>query len=175
MNGYSTQRINKYILLIDSMQYKNRHRLKDKEVEKYAEQFETKLGDSPFQLGDGVDIADTESGKVLIVDNEPVATFFDDEMFLTIKGLLKIEPTRSYVTVDMGAVKFVYNGADIMAPGIVDADEDIEEGQLVYIRDVEHKKPLAVGRAMTDAEEMLESDQGKVIKSLHHVGDGDYS
>jgi len=156
------------------MQYKNRHRLKDKEVEKYAEQLETKLGDSPFHLGDGVDIADTKSGEVLIVDNQPVATFFDDEMFPTIKGLLRIEPSKSYVTVDMGAVKFVYNGADIMAPGIVDADEDIVEGQLVYIRDVEHKKPLAVGRAMTDAKEMLESDQGKVIKSLHHVGDGDY-
>ncbi len=157
------------------MDYKNRHRLKDKKIEKYVKQLEKKLGDSPFHLGDQVDVADTENGKVVLVDKKPIATFFDDEVLPTIKGFLEMEASKRYVTVDMGAVKFVYNGADIMAPGIVDADETIEEGDLVWVRDVEHKKPLAVGRAMTDGKTMVDSDSGKVIKSLHHVGDGKYA
>ena len=157
------------------MEYKNRHRLKDKKIEKYVEQMQDKLGDSPFHLGDQVDVADTENGKVVIANDKVQATFFDDEVFPTIKGFLDMGATKRYVTVDMGAVKFVYNGADVMAPGIVDADESIEEGQLVWVRDVEHKKPLAVGRAMTDGRTMIGSDSGKVIKSLHHVGDGKYT
>lgn len=153
------------------MEYKNQHRLKDKKVQQYAEEMKSKLGESPFKEEDPVDIADTPNGKVLLLGNKPIATLFDGDVFPTIDGLLKIEGTKSFVTVDMGAVKFVYNGADIMAPGIVDADKNIKKGDLVWIRDEKHLKPLAVGRAMTDGLDMIRSDKGKVVKSLHHVGD----
>lgn len=154
------------------MELKNQHRLKDKKVEKYYEELISKLGDAPFGKEEEIDVADRGDRKVLLLDKEPIATFFDGNVFPTIEGFLNMEATKRYVTVDMGAVKFVYNGADIMAPGIVDADERIEEEHLVWIREVEHKKPLAVGRAMTDGKEMIRSESGKVVKSLHHVGDG---
>ncbi|MEF8874763.1 MAG: RNA-binding protein [Candidatus Thermoplasmatota archaeon] len=153
------------------MELKNQHRLKDKEVEKYHGEIRSKLGDAPFGREEKVDTADCNEKKVLLIDKEPVATFFEDTVFPTIDGLLSMEATKRYVTVDMGAVKFVYNGADIMAPGIVDADESIGEGDLVWVRDIEHEKPLAVGRAMTHGKEMIQSEKGKVVKSLHHVGD----
>jgi len=153
------------------MELKNQHRLKDKEVEKYSKEMKEKLGDSPFDTEEPVDTADTSEGEVLLIKGELIATFFDGEVFPTIKGLLNIDAKKRFVTVDMGAVEFVYNGADIMAPGIVDADEEIEEGELVWVRDVEHNKPLAVGRAMTDGKTMIESNEGKVVKSLHHIGD----
>lgn len=154
------------------MELKNRHRLKDKEVEKYHKEIDSKLGDSLFSATGAVDVADCQGRKVLLLDQKPLATFFDDEVFPTVKGLLQIAPEKRYVTVDMGAVEFIYNGADIMAPGIVDADEGIENGDLVWVREVEHEKPLAVGRAMTDGKEMIGSQKGKVVKNLHHVGDG---
>jgi len=153
------------------MELRNLHRLKDKEVEKYHEELRSKLGDAPFGKEEKIDVADCKDRKVLLLDKEPLATFFDEKVFPTIDGFLSMEATKRYVTVDMGAVKFVYNGADIMAPGIVDADENIEEGDLVWVREVEHEKPLAVGIAMTDGEVMIQSDKGKVVKSLHHVGD----
>lgn len=153
------------------MEYKNQHRLKNKEAKQYSKEMKEKLGDTLFEPNSPVDIADTGDDKVLLLNKEPIASFFDDCVFPTIKGFLNIEPTKRYVTVDMGAVKFVYNGADIMAPGIVDADKNIEENDLIWVRDVEHKKPLAIGRAMTDGKEMIESQEGKVVKSLHHVGD----
>ncbi|MBS3790787.1 MAG: DUF1947 domain-containing protein [Candidatus Thermoplasmatota archaeon] len=155
------------------MELKNQHRLKDKKVKIYSEELKDKLGDSPFGPEEAVDIADTDDeDEVLIIDDELVATFFDGELFPTIEGLLTMNATRRFVTVDMGAVKFVYNGADIMAPGIVDADENIREGDIVWVREIEHEKPLAVGRALTDGKEMIESEEGKVVKNLHHVGDG---
>jgi len=156
------------------MELKNQHRLKDKEVKKYSEELRNKLGDSLFDPEEAVDIADTEEGEVVIMDSKLVATFFNGEIFPTIKGLLTMNATKNFVTVDMGAVEFVYNGADIMAPGIVDADENISEGDMVWVREVEHKKPLAVGRALTHGKEMIESDGGKVVKNLHHVGDGKF-
>ncbi len=153
------------------MGLKNRHRLKDKDVESHYQELKAKLGDSPFEPLEGVDIADHDGNKILLVDQRPLATFFNGEGFPTMNGLLNMNATKRYITVDMGAVKFVYNGADIMAPGIVDADESIEEGDLVWVRDVEHEKPLAVGRAMTNGKEMVQSEKGKVVKSLHHIGD----
>ncbi len=153
------------------MELKNQHRIKEKEVEEYSKQMKKKLGASPFKEDEAVDIADSKEGKVILVDGEIIATFFDEQVFPTIDGLLQIEPKKGFVTVDMGAVKFVYNGADIMAPGIVEADENIEDGDLVWVRDVEHNKPLAVGRALTDGTNMIESNKGKVVKNLHHVGD----
>ncbi len=156
------------------MELKNQHRLKDKEVKKYSKELKEKLGDSPFDPEAPVDIADTREGEVIIVDRKLVATFFDGEVFPTIKGFLEIDATKRFVTVDMGAVEFVYNGADIMAPGIVEADKNISEGDLVWVREVEHEKPLAVGKALTQGKEMIESEEGKVVKNLHHVGDGKF-
>jgi PUA domain protein len=71
----------------------------------------------------------------------------------------------------MGAVRFLANGADVMAPGVIDADPAIEEGQGVWIRDVNNLKPLAVGIALTDAKTMIEVNEGKVVKTTHFVGD----
>ncbi|MFW6040379.1 MAG: DUF1947 domain-containing protein [Thermoplasmatota archaeon] len=156
------------------MEYRNQHRLKDRKIERYAKSLKEMVGDSPFKSDDPVDVADTPNGKVLLLDKKPVASFYDDEIFPTIDGLLKISPTKSYVTVDMGAVRFVYNGADIMAPGIVDADKKIEKGDIVWIKDEQHGKPLAVGEALTEGEEMVSSNKGKVVKTFHHVGDEKY-
>ena len=77
---------------------------------------------------------------------------------------------RRSVVVDMGAIKFVSEGADIMCPGIIDADQEIQKGDLVIISDEVHNKPLAIGKAIISGEEMM-GEKGKAVKSLHHVGD----
>lgn len=153
------------------MVYKNQHRLKDREVQNYTRELKAKLGDSPFTPGEGVDIAESSEGKVILVDKKPLATFFDEEIFPTVEGLLKMEADARYVTVDMGAVKYIYNGADVMSPGIVETDEAIREGQLVWVRDNDHGKPLAVGRALISGVRMVKEEKGKAVETLHHVGD----
>jgi len=71
----------------------------------------------------------------------------------------------------MGAVPHVYNGADVMAPGIVDADPDIRPGDLVWVRDERNGRPLAVGRAILDGSTMVREERGKAVEMIHHVGD----
>ncbi|MFB6189834.1 MAG: PUA domain-containing protein, partial [Halapricum sp.] len=46
----------------------------------------------------------------------------------------------------------------------------IEAGDLVAIAEETHGKILAIGRARVDGSEMV-GDEGKVVDSIHHVGD----
>lgn len=75
------------------------------------------------------------------------------------------------VTVDMGAVKFVVSGADIMKPGIVNFDDDIAKDGIVLVVDVNHKKPLAVGIMRFYGEEAKAIQSGKIVKNVHWIGD----
>ena len=74
------------------------------------------------------------------------------------------------VAVDMGAIRFVCNGADVMAPGINEMGA-FAEGDLVVIRDMNHGKALAIGVANKSSVDIEASKKGKVIKNLHYVGD----
>jgi PUA domain protein len=74
------------------------------------------------------------------------------------------------VIVDMGAIPYVCNGADIMAPGITDMDS-FEAGDLVVVRDVAHGKALAIGKALKSSSDIEASKKGRVIENLHYVGD----
>lgn len=95
----------------------------------------------------------------------------DGKAFLTLRGVLRYEPVNRYVTVDMGAVPFIANGADCMGPGIVEADPGIGEGDFVWIRDINNKRPLAVGIALRPAGELVKKLPGKAVRTLNTVGD----
>jgi PUA domain protein len=94
----------------------------------------------------------------------------DKEPFLTVRGANRYEPQIRVVTVDAGAISFVSDGADVMRPGITEADDYIAAGDLVAIAEESHGKVLAIGRAKTDGDDMV-GDEGKVVSSVHHVGD----
>jgi PUA-domain protein len=74
------------------------------------------------------------------------------------------------VVVDMGAIPYVCNGADVMAPGITEMDP-FEVGDLVVVRDVTHDKALAIGKALKSSSDIEASRKGRVIENLHYVGD----
>lgn len=150
---------------------KKRHRLRKKEIKAISEHFVSIFLKPCISVYETVDRADVGKFDVILVNGEILGMVLNDMPFLTVKGLLKYHPEKLYVTVDMGAVKFVYNGADVMAPGIVDADSGISSGDLVWIRDEKNLKPLAVGKALMDGSEMIHSNKGKAVISIHHVGD----
>ncbi len=115
-----------------------------------------------------VEVAEFEEKKVFFLDER--IEFIEDEngLYPYLGGsYLDFLPR---VVVDMGAIRFVCNGADVMAPGIVTADE-FQVGALVVVRDVTHGKALAVGKAGKSSGEILSDRRGKVIKNLHYVGD----
>lgn len=73
--------------------------------------------------------------------------------------------------VDMGAIPYVCNGADVMAPGIMEIEGEFGKDGLLVIRDVKHRKALGIGAAQYSSEEMRELKKGKAILNLHYVGD----
>ena len=94
------------------------------------------------------EVITTDEFKVIFADGKQMFIEYDGRIFPTVRGALELLPPKRVVTVDMGAVKFVVNGADVMSPGIVAADSSIQKDDLVVIVEETHKKPLAIGRAL---------------------------
>ncbi|WP_049921578.1 RNA-binding protein [Halopiger djelfimassiliensis] len=155
------------------MQVKSRHHLRSDAVSDLEDDLAEKLGVSPG--GNAYERVEFEDMDwiVVLIDGEPQVAYFDEKPFLTVRGANAYDPDRRLVTVDAGAVSFVSDGADVMRPGITEATDDISADDLVVIAEESHGKVLAVGRARVDGSEMA-GDEGKVVDSLHHVGDDLY-
>ena len=87
--------------------------------------------------------------------------------FLSQKSLLEKFP---YVTVDMGAVKFMCNGANVMRPGIINYSE-FEKDEIVCVKEESQNKFLAVGKAIVSSSELEMMKKGKVIENMHYISD----
>jgi PUA domain protein len=152
------------------MQVNSRHHLRSDAVSEVQAALADRLGVEP---GDGsyerVAFEDSDA-RLVLVDGDPLVFYVGEAPFLTVRGANAYEPDRRVVTVDAGAVSFVSDGADVMRPGVTAADSRIAEGDLVVIDEETHGKHLAVGRALVDGEDML-GESGRVVESLHHVGD----
>lgn len=150
---------------------RRRQRLREKEAAALLVDLAAKLGGATLWTDKAaVETADFLDRQVLLVNNQLLGVYDGDSAFLSVRGLLAHKPQGRYVTVDMGAVKFVCNGADVMAPGIVEADPAIQPGDWCWIRDERNKQPLAVGRAIVAGTAMVRG-KGKAVKSVHHLGD----
>ncbi|MBI5072786.1 DUF1947 domain-containing protein [Candidatus Woesearchaeota archaeon] len=108
--------------------------------------------------------------KVLLINHIPTYFLHEGKYIPTLKYLQQHQALKK-ITVDMGAVKFVVGGADIMRPGIVEIESEIKKDEAVVIIDINNKKPLAIGIALYSSAEMQEMKTGKVIKNIHYVGD----
>jgi len=150
---------------------RKRKRMREKDARSLKEALESVLGTEVFSVDDAVDLAESTDFDVIFAKGEIVGLIYEDKPFLTIRGLLEYKPPRRFVTVDMGAVQFVTNGADVMGPGIVEADPEISEGDMVWVRDIRNKVPLAVGVALRNAEGLSSKEKGKAVKTIHSVGD----
>lgn len=114
-------------------------------------------------------IHEVDDNKFLVVGENLVIVKVNEFLlpFLNQEELLKFFPS---VFVDMGAVKFVCNGAKIMRPGIVRYDS-FDKNQLIIVRDEIHSKALAVGLALIDSVEMPTISKGYVIENIHFITD----
>jgi PUA domain protein len=114
-----------------------------------------------------------KEGEFIFIDEQIALFKHQGKWVLTLHSIIKGLNEASYkeIIVDAGAIKFVANGADIMRPGITKIDNNIEKNEIIVIKEETHNKPLALGMALFDGEEMISATSGKVIKSLHYVGD----
>ncbi len=151
--------------------YRKRRRIRKKEVKRLEAEMEGYAGSSPFSAGDDVDLAEMGDITLIFAHGKVLGLIIEGRAFPSIRGILESEPSKKYVTVDSGAVRFLYNGADVMAPGIVDADPGISSGDVVWVREEKHGKPLVIGMALMSGTEMVEKSSGKAVKTVHSIGD----
>ena len=157
--------------MTDELRVRRRNRLRDKEARALRDEISAALGGAElWPERAAVETAEFLDRRVILVDNHVHGILEGERAFLTVRGLLAYKPQARAVTVDMGAVKFVCNGADIMAPGIVEADPALQPGDWCWIRDERNRQPLAVGQALVPGTSMPKG-KGKAVKSVHHLGD----
>ena len=155
------------------MEVKSRHHLRSDAVsdleDTLAERFGISLDAEHYERVVFVDAP----FEVVLIDGDPAAFQVDDEFAPTVRGANEYPPTKRIVEVDTGAISFVSDGANVMRPGIVDADDAIAAGEIVTIAEETHGKTLAVGRTAVSGTEMV-GESGMVVESIHHVGDDLY-
>ena len=154
-----------------SIKIKNRHRLKSRDIRFFQDEIKKTFPSVKLNEKSSIETGEFEGIKIVFIDGAPCFMFHENKIVFTLYGINKFNPRENYVVVDMGAVKFVTSGADVMVPGIVNADKNINEDSQVWICDETHKKPLAIGIAIMNGEQMISEEKGKAIKTIHHVGD----
>ena len=112
------------------------------------------------QILDDVQLITGQGIKILKIQDEYLP-------FLSEIEILKKFPS---VTVDMGAVKFMCNGANLMRPGIRKFTS-FDKEQLVCIVEESQNKFLAVGKSTMSSEDAEKIDKGEILKNLHYISD----
>ncbi len=111
-------------------------------------------------------------GKIIVVDGIPAFILIDDKIIPHLKYLLRHGyEWLPYVVVDMGAVKPLLNGADVMVPGIRRVVGEFGPGDVVIVVDEKYEKPFVVGTALMSSSEIREASRGKAIRNIHRAGD----
>jgi PUA domain protein len=93
-----------------------------------------------------------------------------DEDYLPFLSEIKMLERFPAVTVDMGAVKFMCKGANLMRPGIKKFTE-FEKDKIVCIVEESQHKFLAVGKSLVSSSELETMEKGEVINNMHYISD----
>jgi PUA domain protein len=119
------------------------------------------------------------------IKNLKVHQILDDAQIITGDGIKILKINEDYlpflsetkmlekfpnVMVDMGAIKFMCKGANVMRPGIKKYTE-FEKDQLVCIVEESQHRFLAVGKALVSSSELENMKKGEVIKNIHYISD----
>lgn len=119
------------------------------------------------------------------IKNVKVHQILDDAQIITGDGLKILKVNEDYlpflseiemlekfpsVTVDMGAVKFMCKGANLMRPGIKKFTE-FKKDQIVCIVEESQHKFLAVGKSLVNSSELETMEKGEVINNMHYISD----
>ncbi|MDR0523552.1 MAG: phosphoadenosine phosphosulfate reductase family protein [Candidatus Methanoplasma sp.] len=142
-----------------------------------------RLADEAF--GDGCGLALLPEGRLAILNKCPSIDRMDEivcdgavvagmrydigagwKLMLRMQGAMRLEGVMSkgYVVCDPGAVPFIRDSRNLMAPGVLDAHPEVEAGDEVVIIDPD-RKAVATGSARMPAAEMREGGRGVAVKT----------
>ena len=124
-----------------------------------------------------IDVPKVKNLKVYEIDNEIQLITGEQIKILKIKdehlpflSEISILEKFPFVQVDMGAVKFMCKGANLMRPGIKKFSE-FSKNDIVCIVEESQNKFLAIGKSEVDSSELVSMEKGEVLKNLHYISD----
>ena len=121
-----------------------------------------------------MEIVETGGMELFLFDGKPLLFKSENRLVPTL-FFERFVASAPRITVDMGAIPHVCNGADVMAPGVRAITGGFSNGEFVVVQDEKYRKPIAVGKALFDSEVMSKTTRGAVIKTVHYVGDEMYN
>jgi malignant T-cell-amplified sequence len=151
-----------------------RSHLKGKEVKLILERISKALSLSQADLledNSSLQVTNLDPGsRVFFVDDLPAFIEFGAEVFPTLVNERVLNKLSS-LTVNMGAIPHVCNGADIMSPGVIKVNGVFSSGMIVVIVEEKFSKKIAIARALVSSDEIIGKKQGKAAENLHYIGD----
>ena len=108
--------------------------------------------------------------KRIIITGKDITAVKIGDYILPFLDEVSILEKFPYVIVDMGTIKFVCKGANVMRPGITKFSE-FEKGDIVCVIEESQHKFLAVGKAEIPSSQLNETNKGEVIKNMHYISD----
>ena len=112
------------------------------------------------QIENNAQIITGKGIKILRIDDDYLPFLSETEMLERFPNVM----------VDMGAVKFMCKGANVMRPGIK-KNTEFEKDKLVCIVEESRHKFLAIGKSMVSSAELENMDKGEIIKNMHYISD----
>jgi PUA domain protein len=120
---------------------------------------------------DNLEEARTDEGSLLLKGNKIWFFSHNDQLIPSIYCLRDSYLKLPKIVVDVGAIRFITNGADVMAPGVVYFEENISKNEIVAIHEEKADTIIAVGSSLIDGHEFEKTKKGKVVKMLHYLKD----
>lgn len=159
--------------MVATVSIAKRRFIKEKEAKKLLSEFFERANIHPHQLPalkPPIELAKTNNEEIFFINRKPIFAKSNNKLFPTLASheLLSNMPKA---TVNMGAVPHICNGADIMAPGIVNFEGTFNKEEIVVITDERHQKPIAIAIALYNTEEAKKLEHGKILKNIHYIGD----
>lgn len=110
-----------------------------------------------------------DEGDILI-SGKGITAIKTDNTYLPFLSEIELLQKFPKVTVDMGAVKFMCKGANVMRPGITNFT-DFEKNEIVCVIEESKNKFLAIGKSCVSSKEMETLTKGEILKNLHYISD----
>lgn len=118
-----------------------------------------------------------DHASLLVVNN--VTMFFsnrDGFWFPTLRLLQQYPQMMPRLRADVGAIKFVLSGANIMCPGLTSPGatihDEVDENTPVAIYAEGREQAMAIGITKLSTQQIREVNKGVGVELMHHLNDG---
>jgi PUA-domain protein len=142
----------------------SRHILSKKDYKNFMERLK-KYNIDGSSMAD-IEIEENKKNEIYYFSGKPV--FYNGIPTLYLINYLK--PETHNITVDDGAVPHIMNGSNLFAPGIKEISNDVKQGDMVFIKNI-NGLYIAIGTANKNFNIIMSEKKGEAVKILHYLND----